>query len=285
MERLSEKRPRLSPGLAAVLLAAGASPALAQEAGGDVEQQLEVQLRQVERLQRELDEQRAALEELRRTMRLEARGRGPAPTAASAVKAPAAPARAAVDIGPLAQAGEDVQPVGQAPTAPERPPEVAPIFEQPGVLTAPGKTIFEPSLQYQYSSSDKIALVGYTIIPAIIIGLIDVRNVKSNSLTGTLSFRRGITNRFELEARLPYVYRWDDVRGREIADPERVRSVFFKEDANDIGDVELIGRYQLNEGGGIRPITSPPCDSRRVRARIRSRLRPVSPSRMRAPAM
>src|SRR5690606_35488977 len=115
---------------------------------------------------------------------------------------------------------EDGRPVGQAPASRERPPEVAPILEQPGVMTKPGTTIFEPSLQYQYSSSDKIALAGYSVIPAILIGLIDVRNVKSNSFTGTLSFRRGITNRFELEARLPYVYRWDDVRGREIADPE-----------------------------------------------------------------
>src|SRR5690606_40265604 len=75
----------------------------------------------------------------------------------------------------------------------------------------------------------------------------------SNSLTGTLAFRRGVTNRFELEARVPYVYRWDDVRAREIADPERVQNIFFKEDANGIGDVELIGRYQLNDGGGDSP--------------------------------
>ncbi len=257
MRRSSCKCPRLARGIAAILLAGGAGPGLAQEAGGDVAEQLETQVRKIEILQRELDAQRAALDELRRTVRLEARGRGNAPAqagngqaASMQVAAPRKPA--AGGVGPIAQA-EDGRPVGQAPAARERPPEVAPIFEQPGVLTKPGTTIFEPSLQYQYSSSDKIALVGYTIIPAIIIGLIDVRNVKSNSLTGTLSFRRGITNRFELEARLPYVYRWDDVRGREIADPERVRSVFFKEDANDIGDVELIGRYQLNEGGGDSP--------------------------------
>lgn len=261
MQRSSRKRPRIAPGIAGILLAAGAGSGLAEEAGGDVEGQLAAQIRQIERLQRELDAQREALDELRRTMRLEARGRGtgPAPAASGPAAAAqvAAPASSAADaasgVGPLAQAGEEVQPVGQAPAAPERPPEVAPLFEQPGVLTPPGTTIFEPSLQYQYSSSDKIALVGYTVIPAILIGLIDVRNVKSNSFTGTLSFRRGITNRFELEARVPYVYRWDDVRGREIADPERVQNVFFTEDANGIGDVELIGRYQLNDGGGDSP--------------------------------
>lgn len=260
MQRSSRKRPRIVPGIAGILLAAGAGSGLAEEAGGDVEGQLAAQIRQIERLQRELDAQREALDELRRTMRLEARGRGtgPAPAASGPAAAAqvAAPASSAADaasgVGPLAQAGEEVQPVGQAPAAPERPPEVAPLFEQPGVLTPPGTTIFEPSLQYQYSSSDKIALVGYTVIPAILIGLIDVRNVKSNSFTGTLSFRRGITNRFELEARVPYVYRWDDVRGREIGGGDAADS-FFKQDANGIGDVELIGRYQLNDGGGDSP--------------------------------
>ncbi|MBS0551009.1 MAG: acetate kinase, partial [Proteobacteria bacterium] len=136
--------------------------------------------------------------------------------------------------------------------APERPPEVAPIFEQPGVLTAPGKWIVEPSLQYSYSSSDRIALVGYTVIPAILIGLIDVRNVKSNSLTATLAVRRGITNRFELEARVPYVYRFDNTRSREIFTGTATDSS-FDQDGRGIGDVELIGRYQLNDGGGDSP--------------------------------
>ncbi|NCV15701.1 MAG: acetate kinase, partial [Betaproteobacteria bacterium] len=41
-----------------------------------------------------------------------------------------------------------------------RPPEVAPIFEQPGLLTPPGQYVVEPSLQFGYSSSNRVALVG-----------------------------------------------------------------------------------------------------------------------------
>ena len=49
----------------------------------------------------------------------------------------------------LAQAQlKETTPVGQAPESQSRPPEVAPIFEQPGVLTAPGRYVLEPSLQY-----------------------------------------------------------------------------------------------------------------------------------------
>ncbi len=235
----------IAPPLAGLLLAAMGGTALAADDGPAsaddeaVRQKMDAQTRQIEMLQRELDRQQAALIELRRSVDLNRRARGNTPPSAEAAPQ-------------LAQA-EPAKPVGQAPAARDRPPEVAPIFEQPGVLTAPGKWIIEPSLQYSYSSADRIALVGYTIIPAILIGLIDVRNVKSNSLTGTLAFRRGITNRFELEARLPYVYRYDDVRGREILDSETQRDVYQNVDGKGIGDVELIGRYQLNDGGGDSP--------------------------------
>lgn len=235
---------RLGAPVAGLLLVASANGALAAEEAVSgmegVQQQLDVQTRQIELMKRELQRQESALAELRRQLDLNRRGRGDTPPAAAVAVAQAAPA------------AESPRPVGQAPAAPERPPEVAPIFEQPGVLTAPGKWIVEPSLQYSYSSSDRIALVGYTVIPAILIGLIDVRNVKSNSLTATLAVRRGITNRFELEARVPYVYRFDNTRSREIFTGTATDSS-FDQDGRGIGDVELIGRYQLNDGGGDSP--------------------------------
>lgn len=235
---------RLGAPVAGLLLVASANGALAAEEAVSgmegVQQQLDVQTRQIELMKRELQRQESALAELRRELDLNRRGRGDTPPAAPAAVAQASPAP------------EAPRPVGQAPAAPERPPEVAPIFEQPGVLTPPGKWIVEPSLQYSYSSSDRIALVGYTVIPAILIGLIDVRNVKSNSLTATLAVRRGITNRFELEARVPYVYRFDNTRSREIFTGTATDSS-FDQDGRGIGDVELIGRYQLNDGGGDSP--------------------------------
>ncbi|MBS0511349.1 MAG: acetate kinase [Proteobacteria bacterium] len=234
---------RLGSPVAGLLLAASANGALAADeavSGMDgMQQQLDVQTRQIELMKRELQRQEAALAELRRELDLNRRGRGDTPPPAAVAQAAPAP--------------ESSRPVGQAPAAPERPPEVAPIFEQPGVLTPPGKWIVEPSLQYSYSSSDKIALVGYTVIPAILIGLIDVRNVKSNSFTGTLAVRRGITNRFELEARVPYVYRFDNTRGREVFTGQATDEFFVDSTGRGLGDVELTGRYQLNDGGGDSP--------------------------------
>lgn len=238
----------LRPLVGVLLAGIGGAGLAAGPAGADeLSARFEVQMRQIEALKAELARQEAALLDLKREVDLERRGRGVPPNAGAPGRAVVAQAQAA----PVQPA--PARPVGQAPEARDRPPEVAPIFEQPGVLTPRGKWVFEPSLQYSYSSSDRIALVGYTVIPAILVGLIDVRNVKSNALTGTLALRRGVTNRFELEARLPYVYRFDDTRGREIFTGSAGDDVFTDVDGSGIGDVELIGRYQLNDGGGDSP--------------------------------
>ncbi|BCF98977.1 hypothetical protein PPGU19_035460 [Paraburkholderia sp. PGU19] len=142
-----------------------------------------------------------------------------APNATDAATAGAATGAAPAPVINMAQnAGgeQQVQPVGQAPISDTAPPAVAPIFDQPGVLTPKNKFVLEPSFQFGYSSTDRVALVGYTIIPALLIGLIDVREIKSNLLTAGLAARYGITNRMEVEVRVPYVYSTNDTVSREI---------------------------------------------------------------------
>ena len=153
----------------------------------------------------------------------------------------------------LAQAqSKEATPVGQAPGTEGRPPEVAPLFEQPGVLTPKGHYVLEPSFQYGYSSSNRVALVGYTIIPALLIGLLDVREVKRNTVTAALSARFGITPRLEVEVRAPYVYRSDATVSREINIPGATEAV-FQASGMHLGDIELGARYQLNDGGIDKP--------------------------------
>lgn len=146
----------------------------------------------------------------------------------------------------------EIKPVGQAPAAADRPPEVAPLFEQPGVLTPAGQYVLEPSMQYGYSSSNRVAMVGYTIIPALLIGLLDVREVKRNTVTAALSARFGISRRLELEVRAPYVYRSDATVSRDIAKPSSLDSV-FPASGKAVGDIEFGARYQLNDGGVDKP--------------------------------
>lgn len=131
---------------------------------------------------------------------------------------------------------------------PNRPPEVAPIGDQPGVLTAPGTYVLEPSMQYGYSSSNRVALVGYTVIPALLIGLVDVREIKRNTFTTAITGRTGLSKRMEVEVKVPYVYRSDATVSREIFTGTAVERV-FDTTGKGMGDVEVAGRYQLNNGG------------------------------------
>ncbi|CAB3757435.1 acetate kinase [Paraburkholderia humisilvae] len=163
--------------------------------------------------------------------------------AAQAAAPAATPAQNAQNAAPSPQ-----QPVGQAPVPDTAPPAVAPIFDQPGVLTPRNKFVLEPSFQFGYSSSDQVALVGYTIIPALLIGLVDVREVKSTVLTGGIAARYGITNRLEVEVRVPYVYSTNDTVSREIFTGTAQDNV-FNSSGHNIGDVEMTLRYQLNDGG------------------------------------
>ncbi|WP_426342903.1 acetate kinase [Pseudoduganella sp. S-14] len=201
-------------------------------------------------LKKALAEQRALLEDLRRQVAEErlasTRGTGAAQSQPQANVPP--PGQAPAPPGPA----QPALAVGQPPKRDSKPPEVAPIFESPGVLTGRGKLVLEPAFQFGYSSSNRVALVGYTIIPALLIGLIDVREVKRNTSTATLSGRYGLSNRTELELRLPYIYRSDSTVSREVFTGSAVEKV-FDVSGRALGDVELSLRHQLNDGGAEKP--------------------------------
>ena len=222
-----------------------------------LEDQLEKQSRIIEELRASMAAQQSDMGELRRALADEqletARARGlksdqwsmPATAAATTAASAATPAARA------AQQDSD-RPVGQAPESDSRPPEVAQIFDQPGVLTPRGKFVFEPSLQFGYSANDRVALVGFTIIPAILIGLVDVRQVKTTSVVATVTGRYGLTNRLEFEAKVPYVDIRGDTISREIFTGTAQDKV-FNASGNGIGDVEVTARYQINNGGPDKP--------------------------------
>jgi hypothetical protein len=224
------------------------------------ETRLDILQRQINQQTRRLDEMRQSLSQqeqdlarlqdaLNEEVLASARARGlPAPAVVPSLAQAASASTQQARQAPAQQP----QPVGQAPESDSRPPEVAQIFDQPGVLTPPGKLVLEPSLQYGYSANDRVALVGYTVIPAILIGLIDVRQVKTTTAIATLTGRYGLNNRFELEAKLPYVHIESDTVSREIFTGSAQDNV-FNASGRGLGDVELTARYQINRGGPDKP--------------------------------
>lgn len=233
------------PALAALLSCTLAGSAAAGDAPPPepsmdaLRQMLIEQTQRLDALRRQMEQEQARLETLRHAVGLERlrtlRAAGPGEPAAAAADTP--------------------QPVGQRPP-PKKPadtPPVAQIFDQPGILTQPGTLILEPSLQYSYASTNRVALVGYTVIPALTIGLIDVREVKRNTWTAALTARTGLTNRLEVEAKIPWVYRSDESISRPIATPSSNDQV-FNTTGSGIGDVEFTARYQLNPTVANEPI-------------------------------
>lgn len=239
----------------AAALALAIGTAQAQQAGesgsrlDQLQQQVNAQTQRLEQLRQAMVEQEGNVAELQRALNEErlagTRARGTMPVLQNSAIAQTQPVP---EVSPSQSETVPSQPVGRAPEPVTRPPEVAQIFDQPGVLTPSGKFVLEPSLQFGYWANDRVALVGYTVIPAILIGLIDVRQVKTTSATAALTARYGFGDRFELEAKVPYVYINGDTISREIFTGTAVDRV-FNASGHGLGDVEATARYQINQGG------------------------------------
>ncbi|HSV60868.1 MAG TPA: acetate kinase [Variovorax sp.] len=213
------------------------------EAQGQQIEALRSQLAEQEARQRELQEKLTQSQEPRQEARKPpARAPGAAEAAAATAATAGVAAEGAAQTAP--EGGERPVQVGVAPAPQETSPPLAQIFDEPSILTPRGKYVLEPSFQYSYSSNDRVALVGYTVIPAILIGLIDVREVKRNMFVAALTGRWGISNKAELELKLPYVSRSDSTVSREIFTGASVDNV-FETKGNGMGDIEMALRYQL----------------------------------------
>ncbi len=214
---------------------------------------------QVAEEQRRLD---AALEQHRRWTdtqlnRLSGRGTAPLP-ANNARDTEARSVSADSGIQPTAQAAQGGasgqepgagRPVGEAPQQPDRPEVTARIFDEPTALTPRGKLVLEPTYQFVHSTDNRVALVGYSVIPAITIGLIDVRRVSRDISSFAVTARYGLTNRFEIEAKVPWISASSSTLTRPLATPS-VTDQFFDSRGRGLGDIELAGRYQFNQFRG-----------------------------------
>lgn len=203
----------------------------------------------IQQLQRQLNSQEKALKSTRQQLeRLQLQMQKPATAESQAAKQAA--------DSPQHKAGrkESTGQVGKPPPDQQQQEaaKVAPVMEQPGILTPQGHFSLEPSLQYSYSSDNRVDLIGFSVLPAIIVGLIDVREVRSLTAVGALTARYGLTNRLEATFKLPYVYRHDRTTTRPLMESATNDEV-FNTSGSGLGDIELGLRYQFNQGGASLP--------------------------------
>jgi hypothetical protein len=142
------------------------------------------------------------------------------------------------------QASDQPTPVGEAPK-PAAPAAPAQIFAEPTALTPGGTFVIEPDVQYVHSTNNQVSLVGYTVLPALTIGLINVQRIESDLSTFSLTARYGIVPRVELEVRVPYVVEDTSTETRPLA-TAAVANSFFSAYGNGFGDAQATLRIQLN---------------------------------------
>jgi hypothetical protein len=194
------------------------------------------------------------------------------PTGAWAEKADEQPLR---DIGSrwtsealveLAQASSEPPPP-QPPTPlapePERPksekPAEALLLEAGAILLPEGILQVEPSFEYSHWSTNDIAISGFTVFEAIVIGTIRVDELNRDILTGALTLRYGILDRLQADVRVPVLWRQD----QEVLGVGTINETERTIDNFNIGDLEASVSYQiLNERGWIPAIIT------RARARF-----------------
>lgn len=87
---------------------------------------------------------------------------------------------------------------------------------QPGLLTEKGAVlvgrrsfVVEPGFQYTNISSNRLDVTGVSVLPALVIGIIEVEKIRRDILTPSLTFRLGLTEAFEFNLKIPYVARYD----------------------------------------------------------------------------
>lgn len=251
MARRDDLRQFALAGIASALFAAttAQSEEISQPPAGQAEQlNIDQFKRDLEKQAKALDTQKRALEEQEKRLANQKRELDESRNRLDNLKARIDSSASKNDTVKLAQAEPSpAQPVGQAPEPSAQPaqPPVAPIFEQPGVLTQRGKIVLEPSLQYSYTSTYRVALLGYTIIPAIHIGVIDIRGVNDSTWIGAMTARYGMTNRLEFEVKVPYTYRTESTVIRPVGGGST--DVVFDTKGHGIGDIEIGARYQINE--------------------------------------
>jgi hypothetical protein len=146
------------------------------------------------------------------------------------------------------------EPVGEAPAEPSNEEEAAvrAIPREQGVLTPAKMLVFEADYEYDHGSSNRLVFRGIELVPGIQLGLIEASDADRDAIITTPSLRYGVTSRLELDARLPYLYRNDNISVLEQRDQQIVRGVHLID--HGLGDAEATIRYELNPARPLKPI-------------------------------
>lgn len=177
-----------------------------------------------------------------------------APGTGLSLLAPRLPAAGPAAPVQVAQAAADAPPetVGKPPEEEDFRPDMLASLAPGGVLTPAGMVVVEPSFTYSHSGVNRFTFRGTEIVETVLIGVVEAEDADRDFLEAALTLRYGITDRLEVEVRVPYVYRDDRISTNANIGGTDVQ-VTDSYDGSGLGDIELAAHYQLNQGGGGMP--------------------------------
>ena len=244
------------------------------------EQTLHQQVLELDRKSQLLDRKNQLLDQQLRSIR--ATGLGPVsavPTAAATQPVPA-PAASAVEVAQTPAPAAAPAPAASAPAAPAASPgggggggESAPIAgpsaaqqqarqvvetspnlsASGGVLTPKGQFVIDPSIEYDYWSQNQLGVNGFQIIPGITFGNIFANRVEQNITTAAVTGRYGITDRLEVNVKVPFVYNSGSTTSL-IPVGTTAELLTLNATGSGIGDIQVGTSYQFNSGENGWPI-------------------------------
>lgn len=129
----------------------------------------------------------------------------------------------------------------------------APVSQpRPGVLTRPGTLVVETGIEYQHTDINRFVVGGVAILDTVLVGSIEASQADRDSVTASLGFRYGVTDRLEVELRIPYMYRSDRTTNTVVNTSNTVATTSLTD--HGLGDIEAAVHYQMNDGEGTWPV-------------------------------
>jgi hypothetical protein len=80
------------------------------------------------------------------------------------------------------------------------------VAERGGVLLRQGQLEVAPQLRYSFQSTNRLVVYGLAVLPAIVIGTIDVADVDRTILEPSLALRYGLFDNLQFEVLVPWRY-------------------------------------------------------------------------------
>jgi hypothetical protein len=113
--------------------------------------------------------------------------------------------------------------------------------------------VIDPSIEYDYWAQNQLGVNGFQIIPGIIFGNVIATRFEQNITTAAVTGRWGVTDRLELNAKVPFVYNAGSTNDLIASGPTATLSS-VSATGTGLGDIQFGASYQVNSGENGWPI-------------------------------